>query len=286
MALRTARVPALAAIPGLVHGFEQRAPREGRDARRGPRPGGGRARRGRPAAPLEAGPRRACRRGALGPGARSRRLDRVEPRVAPRHPDRRLPAGPSRRPEAAERGSGARRLARDRRRGRARAVEALVARGSQAEDLLAALGPAIGPCCYEVGDELREAFGSAGEPFFRPAPPGEAPPRRAGRERAPAPRSRPAPRVPSTTSRTAPAAAPTPTLLPARRHGRRKDVQLRGLRPQPSRFDARSSTARLASASASLFRSRGTWATRDRSKRARRPRASRCSGWSPGLLTR
>ena len=29
MALRTAGVPALGAIPGLVHGFEQRAPRQG-----------------------------------------------------------------------------------------------------------------------------------------------------------------------------------------------------------------------------------------------------------------
>ncbi len=41
----------------------------------------------------------------------------------------------------------------------ARAVAALVSRGSQPEDLLAALGPSIGPCCYEVGDELRPAFG-------------------------------------------------------------------------------------------------------------------------------
>ena len=33
-----------------------------------------------------------------------------------------------------------------------RTVDALVARGSRPDDLLAALGPGIGPCCYEVGD--------------------------------------------------------------------------------------------------------------------------------------
>jgi len=52
------------------------------------------------------------------------------------------------------------------------AVEALVARGSRPSDLLAALGPGIGPCCYEVGDELREAFGEGGAAFFRPGPRG------------------------------------------------------------------------------------------------------------------
>jgi len=32
--------------------------------------------------------------------------------------------------------------------------------GSRAEDLLAAIGPGIGPCCYSVGDELYTAFAS------------------------------------------------------------------------------------------------------------------------------
>jgi YfiH family protein len=50
------------------------------------------------------------------------------------------------------------------------AVAALVARGSRPGDLEAALGPGIGPCCYEVGPELVEAFGPGGESFFRPGP--------------------------------------------------------------------------------------------------------------------
>jgi len=41
----------------------------------------------------------------------------------------------------------------------ARAVEALsLAVGAQAGDLLAAIGPAIGPCCYEVSQDLAQAF--------------------------------------------------------------------------------------------------------------------------------
>jgi YfiH family protein len=40
----------------------------------------------------------------------------------------------------------------------ARAVEALVARGARPERLLAAVGPSIRRCCYEVSAELGERF--------------------------------------------------------------------------------------------------------------------------------
>src|SRR5262245_33665209 len=52
------------------------------------------------------------------------------------------------------------------------AVRALVETGSDPVALLAALGPGIGPCCYEVGEDVREAFGEAAAPFFRPGPRG------------------------------------------------------------------------------------------------------------------
>jgi len=54
-----------------------------------------------------------------------------------------------------------------------RTVEVLVSRfGCRPAGLLAALGPCIGPACYEVGDDVRREFVSAGLPRsgFRPSP--------------------------------------------------------------------------------------------------------------------
>jgi YfiH family protein len=49
------------------------------------------------------------------------------------------------------------------------AVHALLSTGSRVEDLVAALGPGIGPCCYEVGEDVRSAFGPGGKAFFTQA---------------------------------------------------------------------------------------------------------------------
>jgi len=46
------------------------------------------------------------------------------------------------------------------------AARAMVDAGSNAADLLVALGPSIGPCCYEVGPEVEAAFGPWGAGFF------------------------------------------------------------------------------------------------------------------------
>jgi YfiH family protein len=48
-----------------------------------------------------------------------------------------------------------------------RAVEALAARGCAPSGLIAALGPAIGPCCYEVGGEVVDALEATGAPRSR-----------------------------------------------------------------------------------------------------------------------
>ena len=47
-------------------------------------------------------------------------------------------------------------------------IRALVREGSNPSELLAALGPGIGPCCYEVGPDVEAAFGPEGSRFFVP----------------------------------------------------------------------------------------------------------------------
>lgn len=48
------------------------------------------------------------------------------------------------------------------------AVRTLIAAGSDPRSLLVALGPSIGPCCYEVGSDVEEGFGPEGARFFSP----------------------------------------------------------------------------------------------------------------------
>ncbi len=173
MSLRTATVPALSAVRGLVHGFEQRAPSDGAETAD--------ESRARVARELEASGRLFLLRQVHGtavveaPWGERPQADAavagapgfllgiqtadclpvllVDPRkriVAAAH--------------AGWRGTAAGIAAV--------AVQALAARGSRPEDIVAALGPAVGACCYEVGEELREAFGASGSAFFRSGPRG------------------------------------------------------------------------------------------------------------------
>ena len=173
MALRTATVPALGAIPGLVHGFEQRAPRDGAETHEESQArvaeallGNGRLlllQQVHGSSVVEApwdGTPEADASVVWGAGwlLGVKTADCLPVLLV--DPERRLVAAA----HAGWRGTAAGVAAR--------AVEALVTRGSRPADLLAALGPGIGPCCYEVGDDVREAFGSPGASFFRPAPNG------------------------------------------------------------------------------------------------------------------
>jgi YfiH family protein len=173
MALRAAAVPALSAIPGLVHGFERRGPADVPETAHGARlrvaaalAGSGRLLFLRQVhgasvaeAPWEGMPEAdAALAGLPGSLLGIQTADCLPVLLV--DPGRRFVAAA----HAGWRGTAAGVTAR--------AVAALVARGSRPEDLVAALGPAIGACCYEVGDEVREAYGPAGAPFFRPGPAG------------------------------------------------------------------------------------------------------------------
>lgn len=172
--LRVATVAALAEVPGLVHGFEQRLGPSGAEER-----DVGRARVAAAVAPhgrlyllkqvhgtrVRKAPWEGRPEGdaavAEGPGMilGIETADCLPVLLA--DPRRRVVAAA----HAGWRGTAA---------GVTRAaVAALVAGGSRPEDLLAALGPGIGPCCYEVGEELLAEFGPGGEAFFRPGPRGK-----------------------------------------------------------------------------------------------------------------
>jgi YfiH family protein len=168
-----ATVPALSAVPGLVHGFEhktQGATRETRDEWR-QRTSAALADAGRLLFLRQVHGASVCRAPWEGTPAADAAIA-----TAPRlllaietadclpallvDPDRRWVAAA----HAGWRGTAA---------GVVRAaVLALVEAGSDPGSLRVALGPAIGPCCYQVGDELRAAFGRAGARFFRPGPDG------------------------------------------------------------------------------------------------------------------
>jgi hypothetical protein len=47
-------------------------------------------------------------------------------------------------------------------------VASLLNEGCRPQELIAGLGPAIGPCCYEVGEEVRAALGAGAAAAFRP----------------------------------------------------------------------------------------------------------------------
>lgn len=172
-ALRAARVGALADVPGLVHGFEQRLGPAGWEER-----GAARERVG----------------AALAGHGRLHLLKQVHGTVVRAAPWEGRPEGDA---AVADRpglllgietadclpvllvdpGRGVVAAAHAGWRGTAagvvgQAVGALVERGSRPQDIVAALGPGIGACCYEVGPELVAAFGPGGEAFFRPGPKG------------------------------------------------------------------------------------------------------------------
>jgi YfiH family protein len=173
MPFRTATVPALSAVPGLVHGFEQRAPGDGRETADESRARVARALDGSgrllllkqvhgavvAEAPWDGRPEADASLAALPGWLLGIQTADCLP-ILLVDPSRRLVAAA----HAGWRGTAA---------GVAtRAVAALVARGSRPADLVAALGPGIGACCYEVGEEVREAFGPSGTAFFRPGPRG------------------------------------------------------------------------------------------------------------------
>ncbi len=173
MGLRLRTVPALSACPGLVHGFEQREThgetetrKERRDRVRAALRDAGQVhflQQVHGATVLQA-PWVGTPEGDAALAGQAGLLLGIETAdclpVLIVDPERQIAAAV----HAGWRGTGASVVSKT--------VEALTAAGSRPEDLRVALGPAIGPCCYEVGDELRSSFGPAADPFFKPGPRG------------------------------------------------------------------------------------------------------------------
>jgi YfiH family protein len=172
--LHVARAPLLDDVPGLVHGFERRGAPHG-ETREAARERVGRALAGRGRlllleqvhgcavahAPWEGRPEADGATATVAGFALGIETADCMPVLV---------VDPARRAVAAAH-AGWRGTARGATR---EAVRALAASGSRPGDLLAALGPSIGPCCYEVGDDVRAAFGPGGAAFFRPGPRGRA----------------------------------------------------------------------------------------------------------------
>jgi hypothetical protein len=172
-ALRVARVAALEAVDGLVHGFERRPAFPERAGREADRRRVGEALAGLGSlcllrqvhgAKVHAAPWRGTPEGDAGISSEPGVLVGIETAdclplflVDPR---RQVAAAV----HAGWRGTAAG-VARE-------AVVALRAAGSEPADLMAALGPAIGVCCYEVGDEVISSFAESGRDIERISRPG------------------------------------------------------------------------------------------------------------------
>jgi purine-nucleoside/S-methyl-5'-thioadenosine phosphorylase / adenosine deaminase len=167
--LRLVTLPALVALPGVVHGYERRTTPTGAESRE--------ATRARVRAALDGTGRLLLMRQVHGAAVARAPWDGRPEADAGLATEAGLLLGvetadclpillvdPARRAVAAAhagwRGTSARVAAST--------VAALAEAGSRPADLVVGIGPGIGSCCYEVGDELRAAFEPGDADLFRP----------------------------------------------------------------------------------------------------------------------